>query len=131
MGEERTPEGLYRLPAGTHRAEFTLSPQSPPALLAPAAPAVAQRALARTQWTALTFRSDTATLSNNGASMHCPICMDTWAAVIRPQGDILPGLPAAEFLRHSLERWLTGGPGYAAGRLLQDGTSHDAYFQFR
>ncbi len=126
VGEERTPEGLYRLPAGTHRAVFTFTPQRPPGLLAETAPAVARRALARTQWTALTFRTDTATLSNNGASMHCPICMDTWAAVIGPQGELLPGLSAAEFLRHSLERWLTGGPGYAAGRLLQDGSSHDA-----
>ena len=52
--------------------------------------------------------------------------MDTWAAVARPVGEILPGLRAEEFLRYSLERWLTGGPGYAAGRLLQDGSSHDA-----
>jgi hypothetical protein len=126
VGEERTAEGLYRLPAGRHRATFTFTPKRPPALLTEAAPEVARRALARTQWTALTFRTDTATLSNNGASMHCPICMDTWAAVIGPQGELLPGLPAAEFLRHSLERWLTGGPGYAAGRLLQDGSSHDA-----
>jgi len=126
VGEERTPEGLYRLPAGTPRAVFTLTPKRPAELLRADAPAVAKRALARTQWTALTFRTDTATLSNNGASMHCPICMDTWAAVARPQGDILPGLPATEFLRLSLERWLTGGPGYAAGRLLQDGSSHDA-----
>ncbi len=126
VGEVRTPEGLYRLPAGTHRAVFTLKPKRPAGLLRDDAPAVARQALARTQWTALTFRTDTATLSNNGASMHCPICMDTWAAVTRSQGDILPGLPATEFLRHSLERWLTGGPGYAAGRLLQDGSSHDA-----
>jgi hypothetical protein len=126
VGEQRTPEGLYQLPAGTHRAVFTLKPARPAALLRADAPAVAKRALARTQWTALTLRADTATLSNNGASMHCPICMDTWAAVARPQGDVLPGLPAMEFLRLSLERWLTGGPGYAAGRLLQDGTSHDA-----
>jgi hypothetical protein len=126
VGEERTAEGLYRLRAGTHRAVFTLTPQRPAPRLRADAPAVAKRALARTQWTALTFRTDTATLSNNGASMHCPICMDTWAAVARPQGDVLPGLSAFEFLRHSLERWLTGGPGYAAGRLLQDGTSHDA-----
>lgn len=126
VGEERTREGLYCLPAGTHRVTFTLTPQRPPELLRNDAPAVVKRALARTQWTALTFRADTATLSNNGASMHCPICMDTWAAVARPQGDVLPGLPAVEFLRWSLERWLTGGPGYAAGRLLQEGTSHDA-----
>jgi hypothetical protein len=102
VGEQRTPEGLYQLPAGTHRAVFTLKPARPAALLLADAPAVAKRALARTQWTALTLRADTATLSNNGASMHCPICMDTWAAVARPQGDVLPGLPAMEFLRLSL-----------------------------
>ncbi|HVU35654.1 MAG TPA: hypothetical protein VHE61_19600 [Opitutaceae bacterium] len=126
FGEERTAEGLYRLPAGTHRATFTLTPKRPVPRLRGDAPAVAHRAMARTQWVALTFRADTATLSNNGASMHCPICMDTWAAVTRTQRNVLPGLPAAEFLRLSLERWLTGGPGYAAGRLLQDGSSHDA-----
>lgn len=126
LGEERTREGLYRLAAGTHRAVFTLRPKAPPVALRPGAPSIARRAMARTQWTALTFRADTATLSNNGASMHCPICMDTWAAVTRAQGDVLPGLPATEFLRLSLERWLDGGPGYAAGRLLQEGTSHDA-----
>ena len=126
VGEHRTAEGLYQLPAGRHRAVFTLRPKRPVALLRDDSPAVAKRALARTQWSALTFRTDTATLSNNGASMHCPICMDTWAAVTRLQGDVVPGLPATEFLRLSLERWLTGGPGYAAGRLLQDGSSHDA-----
>lgn len=126
VGEEPTAEGLHRLRAGRHRVTFTLTPRRPKMILRRDAPAVVQRALARTQWTALTFRADTGTLSNNGASMHCPVCMDTWAAVIRPQGDILPGLPAMDFLRYSLERWLTGGPGYAAGRLLQDGTSHDA-----
>lgn len=126
VGEERTQEGLYLLPAGTHSAVFRLEPARPAPLLSESAPAVAKRALARTQWTALTFRSDTATLSNNGASMHCPICMDTWSSVALPIGNVLPGLHASEFLRHSIERWLTGGPGYAAGRLLQDGKSHDA-----
>lgn len=126
VGEERTPEGLYRLPAGTHRVTFRLEPARPQLKLRAHTPVVVQRALARTQWTALTFRADTATLSNNGASMHCPICMDTWSSVALPAPDLLPGLPAAEFVRYSLERWLTGGPGYAAGRLLQDGASHDA-----
>jgi hypothetical protein len=126
VGEERTPEGLYRLPAGRHVATFSLRPQRPPELLRPEAPVVVRRALARTQWVALTFRPDTATLSNNGASIHCPICMDTWSAVALPQKKILPGLDGADLLRLSLERWLNGGPGYAAGRLLQEGKSHDA-----
>jgi hypothetical protein len=126
VGEERTREGLYRLKGGTHHANFTLRPARPRLDLQPDAPAVVRRALERTQLTALTFRADTATLSNNGASMHCPICLDTWSAVSLPAGEILPGFPAHELVRYSLERWLTGGPGYAAGRLLQDGASHDA-----
>ena len=107
-------------------AQLTLRPKRPPATLRARAPAVVKRALARTYFTALTFRADTGTLSNNGASMHCPICMDTWAAVTPPMPALLPGFPATELLRYSLERWLDGGPGYAAGRLLQDGRAHDA-----
>lgn len=126
VGEEATPEGLYRLPAGRHRAVFELRPAQPRPALKAGTPTVVRRALERTQWTALTYRADTATLSNNGASMHCPICLDTWTAVALPAGEILPGFPAHELVRQSLERWLTGGPGYAAGRLLCDGSSHDA-----
>ncbi|MBA4136060.1 MAG: hypothetical protein C0518_01935 [Opitutus sp.] len=126
VGEERTREGLYRLKSGTHRSEFELRPVRPRLELQPEAPATVRRALERTKLTALTFRADTATLSNNGASMHCPICLDTWSAVALPAGEILPGFPAHELVRYSLERWLTGGPGYAAGRLLLDGTAHDA-----
>jgi len=126
VGEEPTPEGLYRLLPGRHRATFKLRPATPAVRLRAGTPAVVRRAVARTQWTALTYRADTATLSNNGASMHCPICLDTWSAVALPAGEILPGFPAHELVRTSLERWLTGGPGYAAGRLLFDGSSHDA-----
>ncbi|WP_414661592.1 glucosidase family protein [Horticoccus sp. 23ND18S-11] len=126
VGEQRTSEGVYRLRRGRHEAIFTLRPVAPPAVLRKNAPRVVQRALARTHFTALTYRADTGTLSNNGASMHCPICLDTWSAVTLPMGEILPGFPATELLRTSLERWLDGGPGYAAGRLMQDGVAHDA-----
>jgi hypothetical protein len=126
LGEERTREGLYRLRRGHFAATLTIRPVAPPAQLRADAPAVVRRALARTAFTALTFRADTATLSNNGASMHCPICLDTWSAVTLPMGPVLPGFRPVELVRWSLERWLTGGPGYAAGRLLQDGRAHDA-----
>jgi hypothetical protein len=126
LGEERTREGLYRLKRGRFAATLTIRPVSPPPQLRADAPAVVRRALARTAFTALTFRADTATLSNNGASMHCPICLDTWTAVTLPMGEVLPGFRPVELVRWSLERWLTGGPGYAAGRLLQDGRAHDA-----
>jgi hypothetical protein len=66
VGEERTPEGLHRLKAGRHRAVFRLRPATPTLRLRADAPTVVRRALARTQWTALTFRADTATLSKIG-----------------------------------------------------------------
>jgi hypothetical protein len=125
VGAQRTPEGLYRLPAGTFDAVVRLRPRPAPDLLRRGAPAVVRRALARTFHTALTYRADTGTLSNNGASMHCPLCLDTWSAVTLRMGPLLPGLPAAELLRTSLERWLAGGPGYAAGRIFQDGVARD------
>ncbi|MEO6874936.1 MAG: hypothetical protein ABI222_08950 [Opitutaceae bacterium] len=126
LGETRTAEGLYRLRKGRFSSTLKIRPIAPRVRLQAAAPAVVRRALARTAFTSLTFRADTGTLSNNGASMHCPICLDTWAAVILPMGAVLPGFRAEDLLRYSLERWLAGGPGYAAGRLLQDGRAHDA-----
>lgn len=126
LGERRTREGLYLLPKGKFKATVTLRPIAPSPRLRPGTPAVVKRAVERTFFTALTMRADTGTLSNNGASMHCPICLDTWSAVTEPMGEILPRFPATELLRYSLERWLTGGPGYAAGRLVQNGVAHDA-----
>lgn len=126
LGEQRTPDGLYRLPPGRHEATFTLRPRAVPAVLRPGTPPVVRRAVQRTLFTALTYRADTGTLSNNGASMHCPLCLDTWSSVMLPLPAVLPGWRPVELLRTSLERWLDGGPGYAAGRLLQDGRSHDA-----
>jgi hypothetical protein len=126
LGEERTAEGLYRLRKGTVSAEITLRPKQPPAALKRGAPQTVVRALERTYYTALTYRADTGTLSNNGASMHCPICLDTWTAVTLPMGEVWRGFAPVELVRTSLERWLEGGPGYAAGRLLQDGVAHDA-----
>lgn len=126
LGEQRTEEGLHRLPRGRFEAEFTLRPKLPPAALRAGAPAAARRAIERTYFTALTYRADTGTLSNNGASMHCPICLDTWSAVTLPMAEILPGFHPTELLRTSLERWLAGGPGYAAGRLMHEGVAYDA-----
>jgi len=126
LGEQRTAEGLYHLAAGTFTARVTLRPRSTPLVLRPDAPAAARAAVRRTFFTALTYRADTGTLSNNGASMHCPICLDTWTAVMLPLPAILSGYRPIELVRTSLERWLTGGPGYAAGRLLQDGIAHEA-----
>lgn len=126
LGEQRLANGTYLLPAGLFEATIDFTPATPPDLLRPDAPETARLALARTAWTALTYRPDMGTLSNNGASMPCAICMDTWSSFIFSLGEIVPGLDAAELLRTSLERWLDGGQSYAGGRLLQDGRVHDA-----
>ena len=124
LGEEPQPEGDYLLPAGTYRAtiEFRIAELDIP--LSENAPSEIKQAVERCALTALTYRPDTATFSNNGASMHCPISMDTWADVTTRIGRILPGLDVTDLLRDSLERWLDGGPGYASGRLLVGGELH-------
>lgn len=127
LGEVPQPEGDYLLPAGHYEAEVEWSVDAPDVPLQDTAPPAVRDAVQRCSLTALTYRPDTATLSNNGASIHCPICLDNWAETTMRLGDILPGLDATYFLRTSLERWLDGGPGYASGRLLKkDGELHDA-----
>jgi hypothetical protein len=126
LGEIPQADGTYLLPVGLHEAEIELQPIAPPNRLRADAPEVARLALQRTFYTALTYRPDMGTLSNNGASMPCAICMDTWSSFVFAMGEVAPGLPASELLRNSLERWLDGGQSYAGGKLLQNGATHDA-----
>ncbi|MFZ9681724.1 MAG: hypothetical protein ACO3DQ_00755 [Cephaloticoccus sp.] len=130
LGETALPTGHYRLARGRHAARITLRPIAPPVTLRDDAPAVAARALARTYYTALTYRPEMATLSNNGASMPCAISMDTWTAFYFELHEPLPGFPAHELLRISLERWLDGGQSYADGRIVDDGKIHDAQDEY-
>ncbi len=57
--------------------------------------------------------------------MHAPICMDNWSALAVRMGDPVPGLPAHDLLRLSIERWLDGGQGYASGPSARTGGSYD------
>lgn len=123
-GEQATAEGDWLLPAGSYRATWKFQLCHPEMPLRSEAPTSVRSALRRAGHTGLNFRPDTATLSNNGASMHCPISMDTWSSQCTRMGNLLPGLKASDLLRQSLERWLDGGPGYAAGNLKQDGELH-------
>ena len=69
--------------------------------------------------TALSYRPDTATISNNGASMHCTTSLNDVSAIAE-QLDALPGgVHPMELVGDSLERWLHGAPSYGSGR-----TSH-------
>ena len=116
IGEVPQPEGDYRLLAGHHRAAIELVVTQHRMVTREGTPPEIERALRRCALTALTYRPDTATFSNNGNSMHAPICMDSWSAVAIRIGPILPELDARDLLRDSLERWLDGAPGYASGR---------------
>jgi hypothetical protein len=126
LGEEPQPEGDYLLPAGHYRARFEWRLDRPEIDLHEDTPREVERAVERCTLTALTYRADTATLTNNGASMHCPICMDNWSASAVRIGAVLPHLDALDLVRDSLERWLDGGPGYTSGRIQQESEIHDA-----
>jgi len=126
LGEKRSRDGHSILPAGRFKAEVTFRPVDPPAVLSASAPPSVVEACRRTFYTAFSYRPDMGTLSNNGVSMPCAICMDTWSALSPHLGELLPGLPAAEFVRYSLERWLDGGPSYASGHIVIEGEIHAA-----
>jgi len=126
LGEVPQPEGDYVLLPGRHETSLTFMVRQFGPALAPDAPQDIVRAVQRCTLTSLSYRPDTGTLSNNGNSMHCPLCMDNWSALATRIGPIIPGLSAMDLLRDSIERWLDGGPGYASGGLLANGAYHTA-----
>jgi hypothetical protein len=126
LGEAPQPEGDFLLLPGRHAARVEMRVRSPRlAGVRPDAPPEVKRAVRRCAVTALPFRADTATLSNNGNSMHAPLCMDNWSALAVRMGDAVPGLAATDLLRLSIERWLDGGQGYASGPSATPGHSYD------
>jgi hypothetical protein len=126
LGEVLQPEGDYLLMPGHHEAVLEFRAAQPEPSLHADTPADVVRAVRSCAITALTYRADTATLSNNGVSIHCPISLDNWSAVALPMDAVIPELRAGILLRDSLERWLDGGPGYTSGPLLQDGHYYEA-----
>jgi hypothetical protein len=129
VGEKTLKDGTYRLLAGRHEATFRMRPIRPPLRLKQGVPPVVKRALERTYYVAPTYRADLGTLSNSGASMGCPICADSWMAVLPHldlSGGVVGGPDGVELIRVSLERLLDGGPGYAAGVVSHGGKTHDA-----
>ncbi|TXK18623.1 hypothetical protein [Homoserinibacter sp. GY 40078] len=122
LGEQPTGFGDYLLPAGVHRAEVTLRVATPTlARLAPETPDAVRRALERHTLTALPFRADTATYSNNGASMHCTTSLADVSSIAR-ELDQREGLRPLAWVGDSLQRWLDGAPSYGSGA-----TSHGAH----
>lgn len=124
--EEALPDGDHLIPEGELETNFILQLANPEVSVAPETPSSVRRALERCTLTAFSYRPDTATLSNNGASMHCPICMDNWSDIARHTAPLLPGLTAMDLVRDSIERWLDGATGYASGNIVQGGVVHAA-----
>lgn len=126
LGEIPQSEGDYLHPADEYSAQIDLEVTQAKTPVKKGTPEIVRTTLQHTAHTSLTYRPETATLSNNGASMHALISMDSWAEVTTRLGRILPNLHPVDLLRNSLERWLGGGPGYASGPILQHGEIHDA-----
>ena len=119
LGEIPQPEGDYVLLAGVHDAYVELHVQTPSfCSLRRGVPPIIGELVDKVTVSAMSsFRPDTATLSNNGASMHALTCADGWGALFtRLHNDPAVGPAPSLFLRYTLERWLDGGPAYGAGR---------------
>lgn len=115
LGERPTPFGDYVLPAGTHRAEITMRIDTPNLVtLETDTPAPVRRAIERHLLTALPFRGDTTTYSNNGASMHCTTSLADVSAIAAHLGETEAVRPMA-WVGDSLQRWLDGAPSYGSG----------------
>jgi hypothetical protein len=122
LGERAQPEGDYVLEAGIHTGEIALRVGAPRlARLRDDAPPAVRRMVARHAVTALPFRADTGTYSNNGASMHCTTTLNDLSAIALRLGDVAPGVSPVELLRLSLERWLSDAPAYGSGRTSHGG----------
>lgn len=122
LGEIPTAFGDYILPAGRFAAELEFAVAAPTlAPLSSDAPPSVRRMIDRHVLTALSFRSDTSTYSNNGASMHCTTSLADVSAIARLLDDA-PGVTPMRWVGDSLQRWLDGAPSYGSGA-----TSHGAH----
>ena len=107
-----------RIAAGTHSGTFDLTVAPRRELRAASERAIAPAVISMLQLavsSALPYRQDTATLTNNGSSQQAYVCLDTWAMLVEQLDQLLPGRDAYGMLRRSLERWLDFAPGYASG----------------
>ena len=120
VAETATDLGDYVLRGGTHRATVTFTVGAPRvASMSAATPDPVRRMVDRHSLTALSYRPDTSTISNNGGSMHCTTSLNDVSAIAERLDELPFGVHPMELVRDSLERWLHGAPSYGSGR-----TSH-------
>ena len=123
LGEVPLEFGDYLLPAGEYSATVVFSAHTPRlASMVPETPAVVSRMIDRHALTALPFRTDTATYSNNGASMHCTTTLNDISAIARDLDPLPSGISPMALVGVSLSRWLDGAPSYGSGA-----TSHGSH----
>jgi len=123
LGETPTEFGDYLLPAGDFSARVVFSAHTPSlAKVTPDAPRAVARMLSRHALTALPFRIDTATYSNNGASMHCTTTLNDISAIASELDSLPSGISPMTLVGVSLSRWLDGAPSYGSGS-----TSHGSH----
>jgi len=123
LGERPTEFGDYMLPAGRFEATLTFRVGTPQlATIRDDAPEAVSRMLKRHALTALPFRTDTATYSNNGASMHCTTTLNDISAIALGLEPLPSGVHPMELVGVSLSRWLDGAPSYGSGA-----TSHGSH----
>ncbi len=116
VGEEPMENGGYLLKTGEYSANIELCFNLEHHVkLREDTPEHVKRALSKYLLSALTYRADVATFTNNGNSMGAPICLSCWASVCRVLGNGVNGINTMEFLRNTLEIHLFGAPAYAAG----------------
>jgi hypothetical protein len=118
LGVVDDPVAGVRLAAGRFTASVELSVSQPRRFIAAdrRGPATAiERMVQLVASSALPYRQDTASLTNNGASQQVPLCLDVWGLLVEQLAPLLPDRDLYGMLRRTIERWLDGAPGYASG----------------
>jgi hypothetical protein len=129
LGERVGVLGDVELPAGVASGtlSFRVGHGSVPAL-ADHTPDAVQAGVRRAWLTGMTYRLDTTALSNNGASIHVPASLETWAPLAAAIGHINASTAALDLVRDTIDRYLDGAPGYGAGRTsFHGGLVQDEY----
>jgi len=129
VSETPQPDGTYRLGGDGDRSHIRFEARTPRlAVTRAGTPPTIARAIDRHLVTALTFRADTGTLSNNGGSMHCAGSLNPLGDIVRASPRGRDGIDPAGMFAWSVQRWLSGAPGYGSGNSSRgDFTVADEY----
>jgi hypothetical protein len=104
LGEEADINGGYLLKKGSYHAKTELTFGCEHHIIfREHTPDSVKRAAAKYLYSALTYRADLGSFTNNGNSMGAPLCMDNWSAVCEALGNGINGVNSFEFLKNTIE----------------------------